>query len=139
LENRRLDLGPGASEELTFTLPPGTRAVALQLDTTDLLAADNRAEARAPGTSDRVITLVAAQPDALARALRALPGVRVTTVAPDDYANAALAPLVVFDNFLPRALPAADAIVVNPPAGGALDVLGEMPNPTSVEYDPTSL
>jgi Ca-activated chloride channel homolog len=138
VESRVLALGPGASEELTFTLPPGTRTVALQLEANDLLAADNRAEARAPGAGERAVTLVSAQPDVLARALRALPGVRITTVAPDDYANAALAPLVVFDGFLPRALPAADAIVVNPPAGGALDVLGEIPNPTGVEYDPTS-
>jgi hypothetical protein len=138
LENRRLDLGSGASEELTFTLPPGTRAVALQLDAADLLAADNRAEARAPGTSDRVISLVAAQPDALARALRALPGVRVTTAAPDDYASAALAPLVVFDSYLPRLLPAADVIVVNPPAGGALDVVGEARNLGVQGYDQAS-
>ena len=134
LQNRRLDLAPGASEELTFALPPGTRTVALQLDASDLLAADNRAEARAPASGDRAVTLVSAQPDLLARALRALPGVRVTTVAPDDYAGAALAPLVVFDGFLPRVLPAADAIVVNPPAG-ALEVLGEVPAPAILSYD----
>jgi hypothetical protein len=135
LQNRRLDLAPAASEELTFALPPGTRTVALQLDAPDLLAADNRAEARAPASGDRAVTLVSAQPDLLARALRALPGVRVTTVAPDDYAGAALAPLVVFDGFLPRVLPAADAIVVNPPAGGALEVLGEVPAPAILSYD----
>lgn len=138
VETRSLQIAPGASEELAFTLPAGTRAVALQLEASDLLATDNRAEARAPGAGERAVTLVSAQPDVLARALRALPGVRVTTVAPDDYATAALAPLVVFDGFLPRALPAADAIVVNPPAGGALDVRGEIPNPAGVEYDPTS-
>jgi len=138
VETRSLDIAPGASAELTFTLPPGTRTVALQLDANDLLAADNRAEARAPGGGERAVTLVSAQPDVLARALRALPGVRVTAVAPDDYAKAALAPLVVFDGFLPRALPAADAIVVNPPAGGALDVRGEVPNPAGVEYDATN-
>jgi aerotolerance regulator-like protein/VWA domain-containing protein len=135
LQSRRLDLAPAASEELTFALPPGTRTVAVQLDAPDLLAADNRAEARAPASGDRAVTLVSAQPDLLARALRALPGVRVTTVAPDDYAGAALAPLVVFDAFLPRVLPAADAIVVNPPAGGALEVLGEVPAPATLSYD----
>jgi len=138
VETRNLELGAGASEELTFTLPPGTRTVALQLETHDLLATDDRAEARAPGAGDRPVTLVSAQPDVLARALRALPGVRVTTVAPDDYAGATLAPLVVFDGFLPRALPAADAIVVNPPAGGALDVRGTTENPAGVDYDPTN-
>jgi hypothetical protein len=81
------------------------------------------------------VTLVSAQPDLLARVLRALPGVRVTTVAPDDYAGAALAPLVVFDGFLPRTLPAADAIVVNPPAGGALEVVGEVAAPATLSYD----
>ncbi|HEY7060425.1 MAG TPA: BatA domain-containing protein [Chloroflexota bacterium] len=138
VEQRRLELAAGASEELSFTLPPGTRTVALQLDANDLLAADNRAEAHAPGAGERAVTLVSAQPDVLARALRALPGVRVTTVRPDDYVSASLAPLVVFDGFLPRTLPAADAIVVNPPAGGALDVRGEITNPSGVEYDPTN-
>jgi hypothetical protein len=47
LQSRRLDLAPAASEELTFSLPPGTRTVAVQLDAPDLLAADNRA-GRAP-------------------------------------------------------------------------------------------
>ncbi len=135
LQSRRLDLAAGASEELTFSLPPGTRAVAVQLDGADLLAADNRAEARAPASGDRAVTLVSAQPDLLARALRALPGVRVTTVAPDAYAGAALAPLVVFDGFVPRTLPAADVIVVNPQPGGALDVLGEAPAPATISYD----
>ncbi len=135
LESRRLTLAAGASEELTFTLPPGTRVVAVQVEGRDLLAADDRAEARAPGTTERAVTLVAAQPDLLARALHALPGVHVTTVRPDDYPNAPLAPLVVFDSFLPRTLPAADVIVVNPPAGGALEVLGEASVPTGLGYD----
>ena len=134
-QNHRLDLAAGASEELTFSLPPGTRAVAVQLDGVDLLAADNRAEARAPASGDRAVTLVSAQPDLLARALRALPGVRVTTVAPDDYASAALAPLVVFDGFLPRSLPAADVIVVNPRPGGALEVGDAVAAPATLSYD----
>jgi hypothetical protein len=134
-QNRRLDLAAGASEELTFGLPPGTRAVAVQLDGADLLAADNRAEARAPASGDRAVTLVSARPDLLARALRALPGVRVTTVAPDDYASAALAPLVVFDGFVPRSLPAADVIVVNPRPGGALEVGDEVAAPSPLSYD----
>jgi Ca-activated chloride channel family protein len=138
VETRRLDLAAGSTEEMSFTLPPGTRLVAVQLEGNDVLAADNRAEARAPGAGDRMVTLVSGRPDVLARALRALPGVRVTIVAPEDYAGAALAPLVVFDGFLPRALPAADAIIVNPPAGGPLDVRGEIANPVGVEYDPTS-
>jgi hypothetical protein len=138
VESRRLELAAGGSDELSFALPPGTRTVALQVEASDVLAADNRAEARAPGAGDRMVTLVSSQPELLSRALRALPGVRVTTVAPDDYASAALAPLVVFDGFLPRLLPAADAIIVNPAAGGPLDVRGEIANPVGLEFDATS-
>ena len=54
---RSLELAPGASEELTFTLPPGTRAVALQIEASDLLAADNRVEARRR-RRERAVTLV---------------------------------------------------------------------------------
>lgn len=135
IQQRRLELPPQGSEEFTFTLPVGTRSVALQLDVADLLAVDNRAEAQAQGGEERAITLVSPQPELLLRALRALPGVRVTTVAPSDYATATLAPVVVFDSYLPRVLPAADAIVVNPPAGGALEVLGEVRYPAGLEYD----
>jgi hypothetical protein len=78
---------------------------------------------------------VSDRPELLARALQALPGVRVTAVAPAAYAGAPLAPLVVFDGFLPRALPSADVLVVNPPRGGALDVLGEVPAPAPLRAD----
>lgn len=135
LQTRTLELAATSDEELTFALPPGTRTVALQLDAADLLAADNRAEARVPATADRTVTLVSAEPELLTRALRALPGVRVTAIAPDQYATAPLTPLVVFDGYLPRTLPAADSIVVNPAAGGALEVLGEARNLTVQDYD----
>jgi hypothetical protein len=137
-ETRRLDLPAGGDATWTFTVPPGARTIAVQVDAGDLLAADNRAEARTPGASERQVTVVSAQPDVLARALRALPGVRVSVVRPEEYASARLAPLVVFDGYLPATLPPADAIVVNPPPNGLLPVLGPASAPAVVGYDPTS-
>jgi Ca-activated chloride channel family protein len=137
-EVRTLDLPPGAAATLTFTVPPGARTVAVQVDARDLLAADNRAEARTPGSGEHQVTVVSAQPDLLVRALRALPGVQVAAVRPEEYQGARLAPLVVFDGYLPPALPPTDVIVVNPPPGGPLPVRGTAAAPGVLGYDPTS-
>ena len=137
-EIRTLDLAPGHEATVTFTVPPGARSAAVQLDVRDLLSADNRAEARTPGSSERPVTVVSAQPDLLTRALQALPGVRVATVRPEDYASAPLAPVVVFDSYLPAMLPDADVIALNPPPGGPFAVRSTATSPVVLGYDATS-
>ncbi len=115
LDRRRLSLGPGGSSELSFALPPETRAFALTLETQDALAADNRAEVRLDSPQPRKVLLVSKDPDAVERLLQTLPNVKVSTVQPDDYQSAGGADLVVLDGFVPQDLPDADLLILNPP------------------------
>ncbi|MHB0868820.1 MAG: VWA domain-containing protein [Chloroflexota bacterium] len=115
LDTRQMDLPPASSSELTFALPPGTQSFALALDGQDIFQADDRAEVRVDTPQSRKVLLVSADPEPIEKVLKALPGLKVSTVQPDGYAGAGGADVVVLDGFVPRPLPQADLLIMNPP------------------------
>ena len=106
--------------DLTVEAPAGTRVLAVQLVGSDLLAADDRAQALVPLPGEREVLLVSAAPEVMRRALRAIPQLTVREAAPAQYREPGGAALVVFDGFLPPTLPAVPVLIVNPPVGSWL-------------------
>ncbi len=117
LDARDLELAPAGSSELSFALPPGTKSFALALDAHDVFAADNRAEVRVDTPQPRKVLVVSGNAGPIQKVLQSLPGLKVSTVKPEDYSDAAGADVVVLDNFVPKTLPDADLLIMNPPAG----------------------
>lgn len=115
LDTRQLELPPGGSSELSFALPPGTQSFALALGGQDIFRADDRAEVRVDIPQTRKVLLVSAAPEPIERVLKTLPGLQVSTVQPDGYGGAGGADVVVLDGFVPRPLPQADLLIMNPP------------------------
>jgi hypothetical protein len=62
----------------------------------------------------RRVLLVTRRPEALERALKAIPDLKVDTVSPDRYDGSG-AEIVVLDGVVPPTLPSGQLIVVNPP------------------------
>jgi hypothetical protein len=113
-------LGARATSDLVFEPPVGTRVFSVQLVGGDILSADDRADAVIAQPGEREALLVSQAPEAMRRALRALSQLTVREVAPDQYRGPGSASLVVFDGFLPSALPNTPLLIVNPPVGSWL-------------------
>jgi hypothetical protein len=92
----------------------------------DALALDNTAFARVPTHRPRRVLLVTDGNMRLEGSLRVLPGIRLATVRPADYARAAAADAYVFDRFAPALPPPAGALLFRPapapwfPVGSAI-------------------
>lgn len=82
----------------------------------DDFALDDSAYAIIPPHGPKRVLLVTAGNPALGDALRNLPGVRLTVVAPAGYARAGAHDVFVFDRFAPLEPPAAGALLLRPPA-----------------------
>lgn len=113
-------LGARGTTDLVFDLPIGTRVVAVQLAGGDLLAVDDRAEAVVAQPGEYEALLVSTAPEAMQRALRAMPQLTVRERAPEQYRDPGNAALVVFEGFLPPTLPPTPVLIVNPPVGSWL-------------------
>jgi hypothetical protein len=123
-----LEVGAGELIDATFDVSAfagGVLAAAVAADG-DAFALDDIAYALVPAHAARRVLLVSADSAPLADALRALPGVELTTVAPAAYAGASRFDIAVFDRFAPAALPAAallfgapgDRFLTRPAIGG---------------------
>ncbi|MCS6800791.1 MAG: VWA domain-containing protein [Chloroflexota bacterium] len=113
-------LGARGTVDLIFDPPVGTRVFSVQLLGSDLLAADDRAEVVIAQPGEYEALLVSAAPELMRRALRALPQLTLRERAPDQYSGPGNAAIVVFDGYLPPALPATPVLIVNPPVGSWL-------------------
>lgn len=102
--------------EQVWTVPAGVKTVEVRLAGQDALAADDRAFLSLEEGRRRSAVVVGKNTDALARALRANPTLRVTTVTPENYTPAPDTELTVFEGFLPATLPPGGVIIVSPPA-----------------------
>ncbi len=102
--------------EQVWTVPAGVKAVEVRLVGSDALAADDRAFLSLEEGRRRSAVVVGNNTDALARALRANPTLRVTTVAPENYTPTPDTELTVFQGYLPATLPPGGVIIVSPPA-----------------------
>jgi Ca-activated chloride channel family protein len=79
---------------------------------------------------------VTRRPEALERALRAIPDLKVDTVTPEKYDGSG-AEIVVLDGVVPQKLPSGQLIVVSPPASQALvPVRPEVEGVQFSDFDP---
>ncbi|HET7036480.1 MAG TPA: VWA domain-containing protein [Thermomicrobiaceae bacterium] len=118
---RQVALPARGSAGLVVALPDWLSRLAVRLGAGDSLALDDQAEAGAPGGSPRDVLLVSATPDALRRALEAIPTVRLRVVSPRGFDAAAdSTDLTVLDGVLPDRLPPGPLLLVDPPAGNPL-------------------
>ena len=134
-ETRELDIPGRRRSELSFAIPEGARRVAVDLGGQDALAADDQVEVAVEEGQARQALLVSRLPEALERALRAVPDLRVQTVSPESYSGAG-AELVVLDGFLPERLPSGQLLIINPPAGrDYLGITGELRSVQVTDFD----
>jgi hypothetical protein len=120
-----LDLGAGETRSVEVTLPQGAKTADVMIDVRDSFAADNRASLLLGSASSAGldILLISDNPDALERALGALPESSVdvyATSTPGIKALAAGFDLVVFHGVSPAAddIPELPMLFVRPPQLG---------------------
>jgi len=113
---RAYSLAAGASVAETWDgLPAGAQTLEARLSGPDALALDDRADAVvSSGPSTRVLLLTTGNPF-LEQALKLTPGVRLSVA--DHDSGTASADVVVYDGVAPAALPAANVLLIHPPAG----------------------
>jgi hypothetical protein len=128
-----VSLAPGGERELTWSIPAGPARLRAALDGLDALPADDQAYLSISGARPIRTTLVSAQPEALQRALRAVPGVSVESVMPEGYQANAAADLTIFDGFLPPVWPDGAVLAINPPPESQLLQTVDVPRPISGE------
>lgn len=122
LDTRPVTLQARGEADLTWTVPTGLSTLRAEIDGGDNLPADDAASLGLAQTRPLRALLVSAQPAALERALRAVPGLELATLDPFAYSSAAAtqADLTIFDSYLPENWPAGGVLVLNPPSGAAL-------------------
>ncbi|MCC7369735.1 MAG: BatA and WFA domain-containing protein [Chloroflexi bacterium] len=118
-DRRDVDLSARGQTVAAFDVPAGARRVAVKLAGGDALPADDFAEVSVDIGFVRRVLLVTRRPEALERALKAIPDLKVETVTPERYDGSG-AEIVVLDGVVPPTLPSGQLIVVNPPAGQQL-------------------
>jgi hypothetical protein len=119
-DDRPLDIGAGADDAETWdSLPAGIRTLRAHLSVRDDMTADKTAWAVIDPVQQRHVLLVSAGNYFLQTALSLDSGVSLSTEDPAAYlpSDAAGNDVVIFDGFLPKTLPAASVLLVNPPAG----------------------
>jgi Ca-activated chloride channel family protein len=132
-ESRQVEVAPGGAQELVFAdLPLGSRAVEARLAGEDAFAQDNAAYAVLDVRRASEILLVSQGNLFIEKVLGLLPNSEVFRVAPRRYysVDADRYDVVIFDGFLPEALPRGGALILNPPPESSLfQVEGELRRP----------
>jgi len=126
LGTRNVAIAAGGETELTWTLPARYNQLRAALDGRDALPQDDDGFLSLAPIRPIKALLVSAKPDALRRALAAIPGVSVTVIDPTSYppAPARAADLTLFDSYLPQAWPDGATLALNPPSDSALITVG---------------
>jgi Ca-activated chloride channel homolog len=127
LGSRNVAIAAGGETELTWTLPARYSWLRAALDGRDALPQDDDGFLSLVQIRPAKALLVSAKPDALRRALAAIPGVSVTVIDPASYppAPGRAADLTLFDSVLPQAWPDGAILALNPPAGSTLIPVGQ--------------
>jgi Ca-activated chloride channel family protein len=138
IDERFVEFPANGEAELTWTVPAGTNQLSLEIQGNDALAIDDVAQLslaqvrplrillvseQASAAANNVDPQASANSDLLRRALNAVPGASVGTIAPAQYTSsqsASQADLTVFEEFLPEAWPAGGVLVIAPPRGNSL-------------------
>jgi hypothetical protein len=135
-DRRDVDLGAKGQTVVAFEVPAGVRRVAVKIAGGDAMPADDFAEASVDIGFVRRVLLVTRRPEALERALKSIPDLKVDTVSPDRYDGTG-AEIVVLDGAVPPTLPTGQLIVVSPPAGQQLLPIGnEIQGVQFSDFDP---
>ena len=124
LADQPVSLKAEGEVEQVWTVPAGVKVVEVRLTGDDALALDDRAFLSLEDARRRPTVVVGRNTDALERALRANPTLRVTTATPESYTPALDTELTVFEGFLPATLPSGGVIIVNPPLDGQFRLAG---------------
>lgn len=116
-----ISIDAGAERQLTWHLPTSGTFLRLAINGDDALPADDQAFLNLQSVRPIKALLVSDHPEALQRALAALPAVSVTSVATSTYQpDTQPADLTIFDSMLPAAWPQGAILVINPPVSQAL-------------------
>ncbi len=115
-----LQLEPGAEITRAWRIPGQPGLLTLKLDGRDDLTDDDQASLGLTRQAEVRIALVTDQPAPLDRALRAVPGARVTVLSPREYQPGLDYDLTVFRGVLPADWPAGNILVFDPPEGSPL-------------------
>lgn len=122
---QRVSVGANGETEVTWVVPQGVAALTATLDGRDVQPADDVAYvALARGKALRAL-LVSDAPDAMRRALAALPDVALMVVATQQYDARAARDLTIFDGYLPPTLPDGALLLIDPPPSGSLLQIGD--------------
>ena len=131
-ESRQVDLAPTAAQEFVFSdLPLGAKTAEAVLSGADRLPLDNAAYAVLDVRRASEILLVSQGNVFLEKVLGLLPGSEIFRVAPRRYfsIDADRYDVVVFDGFLPEALPRGSVLAINPPESSLFTIEGELRRP----------
>ncbi|WP_298403095.1 VWA domain-containing protein [uncultured Chloroflexus sp.] len=134
--NEAVNMRPDTALELAWTLPGPAQQIRLELNGNDGLPLDDAAVVNVSGQRPINVVLVANDAPALARALQAMPEVRLTTVDPAAFVPDAAADLTIFVNTQPRRWLAGAMLIINPPAGELLPSNGPTPAGTTLTFTP---
>jgi hypothetical protein len=135
-DRRDVDLGAKGQTVAAFDVPAGARRVAVKLNGGDAMPADDYAEVSVDIGFVRRVLLVTRRPEALERALRSIPDLKVDTVTPEKYDGSG-AEIVVLDGVVPSQLPTGQLIVVAPPPTQKLLPVGpEIQGVQFSDFDP---
>ena len=118
LGHAKLALGAGETGAVEFPALPSARVYKAELSPPDDFALDNVAYASA-GAVKSVSILFVSPTTSDAAGLNSIPGVDVTTRTPDAFSPTDLetTDLAIFEYTVPKELPAANSLIVMPPAG----------------------
>ena len=131
-ESRQVELPPTEAQEFVFSdLPLGAKSVEASLAGSDVLPLDNSAYAVLDVRRSSEILLVSQGNVFLEKVLSLMPTSEIFRVAPRRYfsIDADRYDVVIFDGFLPEALPRGSALVVNPPESSMFTLEGELRRP----------
>ncbi len=134
--NEAVNIRPAAALELAWTLPGPAQQIRLELNGNDGLPLDDAAVVNVSGQRPINVVLVANDAPALARALQAMPEVRLTTVDPAAFVPDAAAELTIFVNTQPQRWLAGAMLIINPLAGELLPSNGPTPAGTTLTFTP---
>jgi hypothetical protein len=129
---RDVRVSPGATQEFVFNdLPLGARAVEARLSSTDRLSMDDRAYAVLDVRQPSQVLLVTAGNLYLEKVLNLLGNAEVYRVAPRRYLSVDTEryDVVIFDSYIPEALPPSNMLIINPPETSNFVFEGEARRP----------
>jgi hypothetical protein len=129
---REVRVGAGTTQDFVFSdLPIGARAVEARLSSIDRLTLDDRAYAVLDVRRPSQVLLVTAGNLYLEKMLNLLGNAEVFRVAPRRYfsVDTERYDVVIFDSFIPEALPPSNMLIINPPETSNFVFEGEVRRP----------